>query len=169
MLTSCKNDIETEENITNIIKEEAVGKTKNYIPKGIQTLVPLLNLKNVPVFIDFVKNQMGATIVAETKSDAFVTYYATIRFDNTTIFVNEVNENLPETTGSLYLYVPDTDAFYKKLIEAGAISISEPETYYHGDRFATIKDQWNNVWFIATAQEDLTQDEVQDRRKNDER
>lgn len=142
---------------------------KNYIPKGIQTLVPYLNLIDVPGFVDFAKNQLGATIVAETKSDDGVTYYATIRFDDTTIFVNEVNDNLPETPASLYFYVPDTDAFYKKLVEAGATSLSEPETFYHGDRFACVQDKWKNVWYIATAKEELEQEEVQRRRKNDER
>lgn len=142
---------------------------KSYIPKGIQTLVPFLYLKDVSAFVDFAKNQMGATIVAATKSDEGVTYYSTMRFDDTTIFVQEADAERPVTAGSLYLYVPDTDAFYTKLVKAGATSISEPETFYHGDRFACVQDAWGNMWYIATAKEDLPQEEVQNRRKNDER
>lgn len=141
----------------------------SYKPAGIQTLVPFLYLKDVPGFVAFARDQMEATIVAETKADNGVTYYATIRFDDTTIFVQEVDEERPETTGSLYLYVPNTDAMYDKLVTAGAQSISQPETFYHGDRFACIKDKWNNMWYLATAKEDLPQHEVQNRRQHDER
>jgi len=142
---------------------------KIYRPIGIQTLVPYLSLKNVPAFVDFAKDQMDANIVEETKSDDGVTYYSTVRFDDTTIFVNEASEEQPPTQGSLYLYVPDTDAFYAKLVKAGVTSLSESETFYHGDRFAYVKDMWDYIWYIATANEELTQEEVQSRRKDDER
>lgn len=142
---------------------------KKFKPKGIQTLVPFLFLKDIPEFVDFVKNELDATIVAETKTDKGITYYATIKFDDTTMFVQEIGESKTKVTGSLYLYVPDIDATYNKLLKTGATSISEPETYYHGDRFAVVKDKWDNTWYIATANEELEQSEVQNRRKDDER
>jgi uncharacterized glyoxalase superfamily protein PhnB len=54
------------------------------------------------------------------------------------------------TQASIYVYVPDADAAYKKAIAAGATGVREPVDVHYGERTSTVKDAGGNTWFIAT-------------------
>ncbi|MFC7622348.1 VOC family protein [Microlunatus sp. GCM10028923] len=51
------------------------------------------------------------------------------------------------TAGNAYLIisVPDADAQYRKIIEAG-VEIDEPQDKPYGPRTVTVTDPWGNVW-----------------------
>ncbi len=66
---------------------------------------------------------------------------------------------------SLYLYTEDVDASYKRALEAGAASVSEPADQFYGDRSAGVKDPSGNYWGIATHVEDVSPEEMQKRMK----
>src|SRR4029077_112555 len=55
---------------------------------------------------------------------------------------------------AFHVYVEDTDAVYRRALEAGASSIGEPVDQPYGERSGGVKDPSGNVWYIATAQGD---------------
>jgi PhnB protein len=63
----------------------------------------------------------------------------------------------------LYLYLDDMDAAYRRALEAGASVIEEPYDMHYGDRRATVRDPFGNIWQIATHKEDLSLDEIRKR------
>jgi len=54
------------------------------------------------------------------------------------------------TAAFLYVYVSDTDATYRRAIEAGARSLEPPFDTPYGDRRCMVEDHWGNNWQIAT-------------------
>jgi PhnB protein len=66
---------------------------------------------------------------------------------------------------SIYLYVIDCDAAYKRALEAGATSLMEPKDKFYGDPSCGVKDPVGNNCFIATHKEDLSKDELDRRAK----
>ena len=52
--------------------------------------------------------------------------------------------------GAVHLYVPDTDATYRRALAAGASATREPHDTSYGDRAASVVDPCGNHWFIAT-------------------
>jgi PhnB protein len=60
----------------------------------------------------------------------------------------------------LYLYLEDMDGAYRRALEAGATVIEEPCDMFYGDRRATIRDPFGNIWQIATRKEHLSLDEI---------
>jgi len=54
------------------------------------------------------------------------------------------------TTAFLYVYVSDTDATYRRAVDAGARTIEEPAEMPYGDRRCMVEDKWGNTWQIAT-------------------
>jgi PhnB protein len=54
------------------------------------------------------------------------------------------------TIASVYVYVNDLDATYKRAIETGAVSLSAPEDKPYDERAAGVKDSSGNTWWIAT-------------------
>jgi PhnB protein len=63
----------------------------------------------------------------------------------------------------LYLYLDDVDAAYQRALELGATLIEEPRNMFYGDRRATVRDPFGNIWQIATHQEELTLEELRHR------
>jgi uncharacterized glyoxalase superfamily protein PhnB len=61
--------------------------------------------------------------------------------------------------------VNDVDTTYKKALEAGGASLREPADQFYGDRSGGVKDEWGNQWWIGTHKEDLTPEEIEQRRK----
>jgi PhnB protein len=54
----------------------------------------------------------------------------------------------------LYVYVDDIDATYRRALDAGAMSLEEPQDLPYGDRRGMVKDRWGNIWQIATHKRD---------------
>jgi uncharacterized glyoxalase superfamily protein PhnB len=52
----------------------------------------------------------------------------------------------------LYVYVENVDETYGRAIELGAKTLEPPSDVSYGDRRATVKDTWGNLWQIATHQ-----------------
>ena len=50
---------------------------------------------------------------------------------------------------SAYLYVDDVDAWYRRALDAGAASQSEPADQAYGDRTAGVTDPWGNNWWLG--------------------
>jgi uncharacterized glyoxalase superfamily protein PhnB len=50
----------------------------------------------------------------------------------------------------LYVYVENTDKTYRRALEAGALTIEKPVDMPNGDRRATVRDPWGNIWQSAT-------------------
>jgi PhnB protein len=54
------------------------------------------------------------------------------------------------TRSSVYVYVPDVDAAYRRALQAGATSLAEPEDKPYLDRGAGVKDISGNIWWMGT-------------------
>jgi uncharacterized glyoxalase superfamily protein PhnB len=63
----------------------------------------------------------------------------------------------------LYVYVKDTDATYRRALEAGGVSVMAPADQFYGDRNAGVKDMCGNSWWIATHIEDVSPEEMRKR------
>jgi PhnB protein len=57
------------------------------------------------------------------------------------------------TRASIYVYVEDVDAAYKRALEAGATSVGAPSDKPYQERSAGIKDSYGNIWYFATYRE----------------
>jgi uncharacterized glyoxalase superfamily protein PhnB len=75
---------------------------------------------------------------------------AEVRIGDSIMLVSDGGGVREPSTGFLYVYVEDADAVYRTAIDAGAISIEVPTDMPYGDRRATVRDAWGNIWQIAT-------------------
>jgi uncharacterized glyoxalase superfamily protein PhnB len=63
------------------------------------------------------------------------------------------------------VYVDDADATYRRALQAGGVSLREPEDQFYGDRTGGVKDPAGDHWWIATHKEDVAPDELARRAK----
>ena len=126
------------------------------LPEGMHNITPYLHPKGAPEVIDFLKRAFGAEEVFRAQDPAGTVRHAKIRIGDSIIAMGDAHGPYQPMPPALHLYVPDTDAAYKRALEAGAISIDEPVDQGYGDRYAGVKDPFGNVWYLATHLRDFT-------------
>src|SRR5262249_59487018 len=89
--------------------------------------------------------------------------HAEVRLGGSAVMMGEPCSQSPPMPGCVLPYVNDADAVYRRALEAGAVSLGEPSDQLYGDRIAGVKDPARNVWWIATRQEDVSDDELERR------
>ena len=99
--------------------------------------------------------------------------HAELRIGDSVIFVvlesghtgTRSPESVGAATGSLQIYVADTDAAFNQAVSAGAKIRSAPRDMFWGDRYARVTDPFGHEWAIATHKEDLAAEEILKRRQ----
>lgn len=62
---------------------------------------------------------------------------------------------------TMVFFTPDCDALYERALKAGATSKRKPETYFYGDRSATVIDPFGLKWNLTTHMKDVSPEEMQ--------
>lgn len=122
---------------------ENSGKT-NY-----HTVTPYLIIREAEQVIEFVKQAFdGKELFRSTGSAGGI--HAEVQIGDSIVMIGGAVQSEP-MPATLYLYMDDVDATYKRALSAGAASIMEPADQSFGDRLAGVKDLAGNVWYIAAS------------------
>jgi PhnB protein len=133
------------------------------IPEGYHSVTPYLTVHGVPTLIDFMKQAFEAQEIERmTRPDGTIGH-AEVKIGDSIVMMGEAGGQWQPMPGSIYLYVNDVDATYKRALRAGAVSTMEPIDQFYGDRSAGVKDPSGNQWWIATHKEDLSREELMKR------
>lgn len=135
-------------------KEQAANRTaSSFIPEGYQTLTPYLVVQDAPAMIEFVQRVFGGEETLRAIGSAGG-IHAEVRIGDSRLMIGGGGPGLSWRGESqpmaLHVYVEDTDAVYQRALDAGAASIGQPVDQEYGERGGGVKDQFGNVWYIAT-------------------
>jgi len=130
------------------------------IPDGYHSVTPYLTIPGVAKLLDFLKQAFEAQELHRMPRPDGAIMHAEVRIGDSRVMMGEPMGGCQPMFGSLYLYVHDVDAVYKRALQAGAASPSEPAEQFYGDRSAGIKDPVGNQWWIATHKEDVPPEEI---------
>jgi len=133
------------------------------IPEGYHTITPYFVVEQADKFIDFVKRAFGAQEVYRLNMPDGSVMHAEFQIGDSRFMLGQASGRWKPQICSLYLYVPDVDAVYRRAVEAGATSTMQPEDKFYGDRSAGVDDPFGNHWYIGTHTEDVEPREVERR------
>jgi PhnB protein len=124
----------------------AMKETTNeshFVPEGWHTLTPRIVARDAKQLVEFLKTVFDAS--GECRHDR----PSVIRIGDSVVMISDagVRSVMP---AFLYVYVIDTDATYRRAVEAGARTVEEPLDTPYGDRRCMVEDKWGNTWQIAT-------------------
>ena len=128
----------------------ATWKGDHYVPEGLRTVNVYLHPLRAEPVIAFMKRAFGASEVAKYASPDGVVHHANVRIGDSVVEMGEAQGPYQPMPTMFYLYVPNVDATYRRALEAGAESVSEPADQPYGDRNAGVKDAFGHQWYIAT-------------------
>jgi len=135
------------------------------IPDGYHALTPYVIVEGVPRLLEFLKRAFGAEEVHRTALPDGTVMHAEVRIDGSHLMMGEARGEFPPMPGSIFFYVRDADAVYRRALDAGAVSLMEPADQFHGDRYGGVRDPAGNCWWIATHIEDVSPEELERRQK----
>jgi PhnB protein len=144
------------------------------VREGYQTVTAALTVRNGADAIEFYKKAFGAEEIMRVPGpDGKSLMHAEIRVGNSRIMLGDESPAMgclaPVTLGgpggSLYVYVPDVDAAFKRAVAAGAKAVMPVTDMFYGDRFGQVEDPSGHRWGLATHVEDVAPDEMMRRQR----
>ena len=147
-----------------------MATTGKAIPAGYHAVTPSLTVKDSLKAIEFYKKAFGAKVLDVFPApDGRGTMHATIQIGDSIVMMGDEQptqgcksaESLGTSPVSLYVYVPNVDAFFKQAVAAGATATMPVAEMFWGDRAGNVKDPFGYSWMVATHTRDLTREEVQ--------
>ena len=144
---------------------QSVTNKPKPIPQGYHSVTPYLAVQGVPKLMTFLRQAFNAEDREKMTTPDGRVSHAEMRIGDSIIMMGEPTGESKSMPGMIYLYLDDTDAAYKRALEAGATSLREPTDMFYGDRNAAVTDPVGNQWWIATHVEDVPPEEMQRRIK----
>jgi PhnB protein len=143
------------------------------IPDGYHTVTASLTLKDAAAAIDFYQRAFGARETMRVNSPDGKIMHAEIQVGDSRIMLADEYPGMGcvspasvgHATSSLYLYVPDVDAAFKRAVAAGAKAVMPVTDMFWGDRFGAVDDPSGHRWGLATHMEDPSPEEMGRRQK----
>jgi PhnB protein len=121
---------------------------QKFKPDGWHTVTPRVFADDVTGMVGFLK------AVFDARGEERVGKPVELQIGDSIVMVSDGGGHRQTMPAFLYVYVEDADRTYECAVEAGAATIEEPTNTPYGDRRATVRDRWGNVWQIATHRED---------------
>ena len=143
------------------------------IPDGYHSITPYLTVEDAAEAIEFYGRAFGAEETVRMNGPDGSIGHAELQIGDSKVMLSDP---FPQSsvrppserggpTASIFLYVDDVDAAFKRAVDAGAKVEMALEDMFWGDRFGTLADPFGQVWSIATHIEDLSEEEMAERSK----
>lgn len=118
-------------------------------PDGWHTVTPRIIVRDPENLISFIRR------VFHGRGEFRPGRPAEIRIGDSVVMISDGDGLRESAPAFLYVYVEDADSAFRRAIAANAVSVEEPTDMPYGDRRAMVRDEWGNLWQIATHKQDL--------------
>ncbi len=129
----------------------AAARALHYQRPGLTSITPYIIVRGAAQFLEFLKAAFKGVEQMRMPTPDGLIMHAEVAVGNGAIEVSDGSDAYPAAPTAIHLYVDDADATYDKALQAGATSIYAPtDEHPSGDRWGAAKDQFGNLWYIAT-------------------
>jgi PhnB protein len=128
----------------------AMALSKGPVPEGFHTVTPYLVVAGVGRLIEFLKGAFEAEETIRAADKDGVINHAAVRIGDSMVEMGEASGEWKAMPAGLHLYVENADETYRRAMQAGAVSLYEPQDMDYGDRESGVTDPSGNSWYIAT-------------------
>ena len=142
------------------------------IPAGYHSVTPYLTVSNGTRALEFYTKAFGARTKEQMPGPGGRLIHAELRIGDSVVMLSDEfpqpggtksPKSLGGATGSVFLYVPNVDASFKRAVDAGCEGVMPPGDMFWGDRFGRVVDPFGHHWGLATHREDVPPTEMKKR------
>jgi len=113
-------------------------------PDGWSTVTPRIITGDVDGLVQFLRS------VFDARGEPHAGRPTEMKIGDSIVMVSDGGGLREAMPAFLYVYVENADKTYQDAIDLGAQPIERPIDTPYGDRRATVRDPWGNIWQIAT-------------------
>ena len=143
------------------ISTHTAGTT--YKPEILQDLNTYFSVKDSARFLDFLVQAFRAEVVENYAGADGSIMHAKVRIGDTVVELSEGRAPWGPRAVSHHYYVENCDEVFARGLASGCRELQPMADQFYGDRSGSLLDSWGNHWYIASHQEDLTTEEIQQR------
>lgn len=130
------------------------------IPDGYQNVIPYLLVEGAAELTTFLVDAFDAKVRQRLERPDGSVMHVELQIGDSIVMIGEPMAEFGPMPSSIYLYVEDCDAFYRRALQSGAASVMPPTDMPHaGERYGGVKDRSGNLWWVATHIEDVSPEE----------
>ena len=150
-------------------RAKPVQKKVQAVPAGYHTVTAYLTVNDGTRALEFYKKAFGAQETGRMPGPGGKIMHAEFKIGDSYVMLSDefpgmssckAPTSLGGTTVSMFLYVPDVDATFRRAVEAGCKVIAPVMDMFWGDRFGKLEDPFGNQWSMATHKEDVSPAEM---------
>ncbi len=171
---SKKKSSTTKKNVQNLKKKPTKKATKKVtskakkkvsaIPKGYNSVIPYLIVKNAAKALEFYKKVFGAKEVMRMEQPDGKISHAELNVGDSKIMLADECPEMgalgPQEGGnaaiSIHLFIKNVDDVVEKAVSLGAIIKRPVQDMFYGDRSGAVEDPFGHRWFVSTHIEDVS-------------
>ena len=129
----------------------ATATGPDYIPAGLQNLMPYFHPVGALKMLEFLKQAFVAEEIGVYKSPDGTVQHARIRIGDSIVEMGEAHGPWQPRPMHFMLSVDDADTWYERAMNAeGAISLGAPANQAYGGRTGTVQDPFGNTWYLSS-------------------
>jgi len=128
----------------------ATHQEGHYIPEGLRSVTLTLHPKGGSKLIDFMKKAFDAEQIGRHDAPDGTVAHATMKIGNSYIEIGEAHGPITSMPTTIYFSVDNVESYYRKALDAGAVSFQQPTKQDYGAMVAGVSDEFGNKWYIAS-------------------
>ncbi len=145
------------------MENEMTTITDDEVNTDFPTVTPYMLVPDADGLIAFLQDVLGAELLGRYPAPDGRVMHAALRIGDSLLELGEGGGDYKPFAMALHVYLEDVDGAYARAVAAGATTTLAPTDQAYGDREAGVKDRWGNAWYLATHQENVTEEELQER------
>jgi PhnB protein len=137
--------------------------SESWIPEGFHTVTPNIIVDDAEKAIAFLKAGLGASERYRLTLPDGKIAHCELAIGNSVLNLGEAMEGWPARGLVAQVFVEDSDALFERAVNAGATVVMPMTDMFFGSREGRVSDPAGNLWTLATLQENLSPQEMQQR------
>lgn len=130
------------------------------VPSEYHSLTPYIMADDVHGLIDFLIEAFDARVIAKLVRPDDSVAHAEVEIGDSRLMIGQTSRAFGAASASLLLYFEDCDAAFAKAAAAGGTVLFEPtDMVRSGERYGGLRDDFGNLWWIASRIEELSWEE----------
>jgi PhnB protein len=145
------------------MEDEMTTMTADDVTTKFPSIRPYLLVPDADGMIAFLQETLGAELLGRYPAPDGRVMHAALRVGDSLIEMGEAAGEHKPRPMAVHIYIDDVDGAYSRALAAGATPTHPLTDQAYGDREGGVKDRWGNIWYLATHQEDVTEEELMQR------